>query len=74
MEAKVKKHSATVSPGNSVGTLAIDGSYTQSDGGKLRVEIAGARTSDKLAVSQIASLAGTVDVAVRPPLLATARS
>ena len=42
---------ATVKPGNSVGTLDVVGSYTQSAGGILEVEIASATSYDQLRVT-----------------------
>jgi outer membrane autotransporter protein len=53
----------TVNPGNSVGTLTVDGSYTQTDSGILQVEFASDTSYDRLMVtgaSGTASLSGTV--------------
>jgi outer membrane autotransporter protein len=49
-----------VAPGNSPGTLTVNGNYTQSSGGTLQVELAGASLFDHLVVSGNASLAGTL--------------
>ncbi len=53
--------SGTLSPGNSVGTLTVQGSVTFNAGSTYRVEIVGA-TSDLLTVSGSASLAGTIQL------------
>src|SRR5439155_15389763 len=57
-------NSGIVSPGNSPGTLTIGGSYTQTAGGTLRIEVAGLGMSehDLLVVKGTASLAGTLQV------------
>jgi fibronectin-binding autotransporter adhesin len=57
----------TVSPGNSPGLLSIDGDYSQSLGAVLDIEIAGGTPGtqyDQLAVSDVASLDGTLDVSL----------
>ena len=53
-----------VSPGSSPGTLTINGHYTQTAGGTLRIEVAGLAPAehDLLAIHGPASLAGTVRV------------
>jgi hypothetical protein len=54
-----------VAPGNSPGTLTIDGDYTQGSGGTLSIEIAGPSPGaqhDRLVVDGQANLAGTLDV------------
>jgi hypothetical protein len=54
-----------VAPGNSPGTLTIDGDYTQGSGGTLAIEIAGNTPGDqydRLVISGQASLAGTLNV------------
>jgi outer membrane autotransporter protein len=53
-----------VSPGDSVGTLTVNGNYTQSAAGALRIEIAGISASqhDLLAVNGHANLAGTLQL------------
>jgi autotransporter-associated beta strand protein len=55
-------NSGTVAPGNSPGTLTIDGNYTQTRSGTLQIEIASHRVFDRLIVSGTARLAGTLDV------------
>ncbi|UCG16914.1 MAG: S-layer family protein [Phycisphaerales bacterium] len=57
----------TTAPGLSVGVIDIDGSYTQTTGGTLEIEIAGlTQTSeyDLLSVSGVASVAGGLDVII----------
>jgi hypothetical protein len=53
-----------VSPGASIGSLRINGNYTQSASGTLRIEVAGASPGqyDVLAVNGRANLAGTLQV------------
>jgi outer membrane autotransporter protein len=61
-------NSGTVSPGNSAGTLNVVGSYTQTDSGSYRAEVASATSYDKISVTGApgsASLAG----AIAPTLL-----
>jgi outer membrane autotransporter protein len=57
-------NSGIVSPGDSVGTLTVNGNYTQSAAGALRIEIAGISASqhDLLAVNGHANLAGTLQL------------
>ena len=57
-------NSGTVSPGNSPGTLHVNGNYTQNATGTLQIEIAGLGASehDLLAVRGVASLNGTVRI------------
>ncbi len=57
-------NSGTFSPGLSPGTLSVIGDYTQDSAGKLQLEINGttAGTYDVLAVSGVATLAGTLKV------------
>ena len=54
----------TVSPGTSIGTLTINGNYTQNANGTLRIEVAGTSPGqfDVLAVNGHASLAGTLQL------------
>jgi len=57
--------SGTVAPGNSPGILTVDGNYTQGGSGTLALEIGGlvpGEDHDKLVVSGIATLDGTLDV------------
>ena len=53
-----------VSPGHSLGTLTVNGNYTQTANGTLRIEIAGTAPGqfDLLAVGGHASLAGTLQL------------
>ncbi|MFN2468821.1 MAG: hypothetical protein ABR521_11905 [Gaiellaceae bacterium] len=56
-------NAAEVRPGTSPGTLSVTGSYTQTAAGTLRIEIAGTSPGtqyDRLAVSGMATLAGTL--------------
>jgi len=55
-------NSGVVSPGNSPGTLTIDGDFTQTASGALDIEIASASLLDQLIISGNASLAGTLNV------------
>src|SRR5208282_5261327 len=57
-------NSGIVSPGDSPGTLTVNGGYTQNSGGTLRIEVAGLAPSqhDLLAVNGHASLAGTLQL------------
>ena len=52
----------TVAPGNSAGTLSIDGDFSQSGGGTLAVELADADLADLLAIDGTATLDGTLEV------------
>ena len=57
--------SGHVSPGNSAGTLTIEGDYTQNSGGKLTIEIASAPADgsfDQLVVTGAADLDGTLEL------------
>ena len=54
----------TVSPGSSgIGTLTIQGNYVQGSFGTLRIETGASNASDKLVVTQEATLDGTLQVA-----------
>ncbi len=50
-----------LSPGNSPGTMTINGNYTQTSGGTLAIEV-GIGVYDRLVVNGIATLAGTLAV------------
>ncbi len=50
----------TLRPGNSIGTINITGSFTQTSTGNLNIEVASATSYDKLVVTGTVSLAGTV--------------
>ena len=64
--ANVLNDTGVVEPGLSVGTLTVNGNYTQTSAGTLKAEIASALSYDKLVVTGAgfgnASLNGTVDV------------
>lgn len=51
-----------VAPGNSPGTLTINGNFTQSSSGRLQIEIASLSNFDRLLVSGNAALGGTLQV------------
>ena len=57
-------NSGILSPGASIGTLTINGNYTQSASGTLRIEVAGASPGQDhvLAVNGRANLAGTLQL------------
>ncbi len=59
-------NSGVVSPGGAgnVGTLIVNGNYTQTVGGALDVELESTTAIDQLMISGIATLAGTLDVAL----------
>lgn len=60
-------NAGTVSPGNSPGTITIDGNYTQESSGTLSIEIGGTASDteyDQLVVSGAANLNGTLDVSL----------
>lgn len=52
----------SVTPGNSPGALTIGGSYNQSVGGKVQIEIASSSSFDQLNIEGTAALAGTLEV------------
>lgn len=53
-------NNGSVAPGNSPGTLTIQGNYTQSSSGTLSIEVASSTVYDQLVVHGTASLAGTL--------------
>jgi hypothetical protein len=59
-------NNGTIAPGNSIGTLTIDGSYTQAAGSTYQVEVNAAGQSDKINVTGASGIAtiqgGTVAV------------
>ena len=60
-------NSGTVKPGNSPGTLSVVGSYTQSAGGTLNIEIASAKDYGKISITGApgtASLNGTASLSL----------
>ena len=62
--APIVENNGTVCPGNSAGTLVIDGDYTQTSVGKLLMEIAGPDPGqfDVLHVTGASVLDGTMEV------------
>lgn len=67
VDANVNNTGGTVAPGESAGLLTIAGSYTQSSGGTLAIEIAGITAGtqyDRLAVTGTASLNGSLSVSM----------
>jgi outer membrane autotransporter protein len=52
----------TVSPGNSIGTLTIDGNYQQTSSGTLDIEIENPALFDRLVIGGQASLGGTLRI------------
>ncbi|TLD72462.1 autotransporter domain-containing protein [Phragmitibacter flavus] len=55
-------NSGTVAPGNSIGTLSIQGNYTQTRSGNLQIEAASLSNHDLLVVSGLAQLSGTLEL------------
>ncbi len=51
-----------LSPGNSIGTLTVTGNYTQNSGGTYQVEVNAAGQNDRLNVTGVATLGGSVSV------------
>ncbi|QVL55702.1 MAG: autotransporter domain-containing protein [Simkaniaceae bacterium] len=56
----------TVSPGTSIGTLTVNGNYTQSASGDLLIEISDDGTSDLLNITGNANLDGTLTLEPEP--------
>ncbi|TCR65670.1 autotransporter domain-containing protein [Bosea sp. BK604] len=50
---------ATIAPGNSIGTLTVNGNLTLAPGSTYEAEIAGNGTSDRIAVTGIATVTGS---------------
>ncbi|MCX5809228.1 MAG: autotransporter domain-containing protein [Proteobacteria bacterium] len=48
----------TIKPGNSIGTLTINGDYTQGSAGKLLIEVASTTSNDLLAINGAADING----------------
>ncbi len=57
-------NAGTVAPGDTFGTLTIQGNYTQTAAGVLLVQMGGANQYGQLAVTGSAALAGTLEVAL----------
>ncbi len=55
-------NSGLVRPGNSVGTLTVNGNYTQISSGTLSIQVGSGNTNSLLAVSGAANLDGTLQV------------
>jgi autotransporter-associated beta strand protein len=58
-------NAGTVFPGGSIGTLTINGNFTQEPGGTLNIEV-GATGTDQLRVTGTATLAGGLSIQVDP--------
>jgi hypothetical protein len=71
--AAVGNTGGTVGPGNSAGTLTIDGNYIQGAGGALAIEIESLLSFDILDVLGAADLDGTLDLLVDAGYAATAQ-
>ncbi|GMV25823.1 MAG: hypothetical protein AMXMBFR58_18540 [Phycisphaerae bacterium] len=65
VDSNVINSGGSVSPGNSPGTLTIEGNYTQQTGGELFIEVGGKNAGefDKLIVTGTTSLAGSIRLA-----------
>jgi hypothetical protein len=57
-------NAATVSPGDAPGTLAVQGSFTQTSAGVLDIDLGGTNHFGKLAISGSATLDGTLNVSL----------
>ena len=66
-------NSGTVGPGNSTGTLTVEGEFEQRRHGTLEIEIDSLSAFDILAIEGNASLDGTLDLTVDAGYAATAR-
>lgn len=55
-------NNGTVAPGNSIGTLTINGDYEQAGGATIDAEISGDGTSDKIIVNGNATINGTINL------------
>ena len=55
-------NNGTLSPGNSPGTLSIDGNLTLGDGGTVLLEVESTSVFDQIVVGGTATLGGTLDV------------
>jgi hypothetical protein len=64
-------NAGVVQPGNVIGTLAVEGNYSQSAAGKVRIDLAGttAGAFDMLAVSGQGALGGTLEVDLSGPFV-----
>ncbi len=59
-------HTGTLSPGNSIGTLTIGGNLDQSAGSTYQAEFDNGGQSDRVNVTGVATLGGTVTVLATP--------
>lgn len=66
--------SGTLSPGNSVGTLTINGDYTAGAGSKIKIEVDDAGNHDTLVVSGTATLADVSSIEVNVTTVAAQQS
>lgn len=73
VRGNVNNVSGTAGPGNSPGTLTVDGNYTQGSGGTLAMEIESLLSFDVLDISGIAALDGILDLTVDAGYAATAQ-
>jgi len=74
IQSNVVNNGGVVSPGNSPGTLTIDGNYTQGSGGTLAIEIASLISFDVLDILGTADLDGTLDLTVDAGYALTAQN
>jgi hypothetical protein len=72
VRSNVNNIGGTVGPGNSPGTLTVDGNFTQGPGGTLAIEIDALAAFDVLDITGNASLDGTLDLQVAAACAATA--
>jgi hypothetical protein len=73
VRANINNTGGTVGPGNSPGTLTVDGNFTQGPGGTLAMEIDSLLSFDVLDISGSAALAGILDLTVDAGYAATAQ-
>ena len=74
VRANVANLGGTVGPGNSPGTLTVDGNYTQGAGGTLEIEIGSLLSFDILDVLGSAALDGILDLTVDAGYAAAAQN
>ncbi len=65
VDSNVTSTGATFAPGNSIGTLSVEGNYTQDAGAALEVELATGQ-SDRLAVTGVATMDGVLRAVAGP--------
>ena len=67
-------NAGTLAPGNSIGTLNVNGTYTQAAGSTYQVEVNAAGQADRINVTGNATInGGTVQVLAQPGTTAAAR-